>query len=478
MFRQLRRTLAASAALVLVALAVAGCGNSRSGAGAGPGGDSAESARPDDNSSADDGGGSSSGAAPSEDRRDEFVALDGVPGVSDDEIAYSVIGTKAGNPLGTCILDCYLDGIEAYFAYRNDEGGIYGRDLVASQVLDDEVGQNQVRALEVTSADDTFGNFNATLLATGWADLDAAGIPTYTWGINFVEATDRSHVFPHLAVICSACTARAMPWAVQQVGAHKVATMGYGTTENSKICAQSGADSVDLYSDEIDAESVYVNDELDFGLPNGIGPEVTAMKDAGVDFIAACIDLNGMKTLAQELDRQGMGDVTMFHPNTYDQAFVSEAGDLFEGDIVGAQFRPFEADDSGAGGESMERFRTWIDETGSEPTELAMIGWINADLAFQGLLAAGPEFDRAKVTDATNAMTAYDAGGLVNPIDWTRQHTPPTEGDPAHDYVDECAALVQVRDGTFETLLPPDTPWACWSNETNDWSDPEPTAFD
>ena len=31
------------------------------------------------------------------------------------------------------------------------------------------------------------------------------------------------------------------------------------------------------------------------------------MKDAGVDFIFACIDLNGMKTLAQELRASGHG---------------------------------------------------------------------------------------------------------------------------------------------------------------------------
>ena len=102
-----------------------------------------------------------------------------------------------------------------------------------------------------------------------------------------------------------------------------------------------------------------------FGLPNGVGPEVTAMKDAGVDFIIGCLDLNGMKTIAQELERQGMGDVPMFHPNTYDAAFVAEAGDLFEGDIVGVPFRPFEAD---AGDSQLADFPEWMDETGSAIT--------------------------------------------------------------------------------------------------------------
>jgi hypothetical protein len=394
--------------------------------------------------------------------------------VTDDDITYSVIATKANNPLGTCILDCYVDGIEAYFAFRNDEGGIYGRDLKLADPLDDELQNNQARALEVTSANDTFGNFNATLLASGWGDLDAAGIPTYTWGINFAEATDRQNIFPSLAVICADCTGRAVPYAAQSVGAHKVGSLGYGVTENSKVCAQSVSDSVDKYADDTGVSMGYLNDDLDYGLPNGIGPEVTAMKDAGVDFISTCFDLNAMKTLAQELDRQGMQDVTLYHPNSYNQDFVAENADLFDGDIVTVQFRPFEADQI----QAQKDYEHWMDETGSERSELSMVGWINADLAFKGLLAAGPEFDRQKVSDATNTMTDYDADGLINPIDWTKQHTPPTQDDPTHDYKQECSALVKVVDGKFETLEPADKPWACWPNDDDSWSDPVATTFD
>ena len=72
--------------------------------------------------------------------------------MTDDEISYAAIGTGENNPLGTCILDCYLDGIEAYFAFRNSEGGIFGRDLVVGEVLDDGLGQNQAKALEVISS--------------------------------------------------------------------------------------------------------------------------------------------------------------------------------------------------------------------------------------------------------------------------------------------------------------------------------------
>jgi hypothetical protein len=353
MQRQLRRVMAA---LMVLTLGVSACGNS--------GDDDDDTAEPAGGSGDSDAG--SGDEAPAGDR-DEFVSLDGVPGVTDEAITYSAIATKANNPLGTCILDCYVDGIEAYFAYRNDEGGIYGRDLELAEPIDDELQQNQARALEVTSANDTFGNFNATLFASGWGDLDSAGIPTYAWGIHFAEATGRPHIWGSIAVICSACTSRVLPYVAQSVGAHNVASLGYGITENSKICAESYQNSFDKYGGDVDAEVVYLNDDLDYGLPSGIGPEVTAMKEAGVDLIATCLDLNAMKTIAQELDRQGMQDVVLYHPNTYNQQFIEEAGDLFEGDIVSVQFRPFEADEGdGAGIESMNAFREWMEETGSE----------------------------------------------------------------------------------------------------------------
>lgn len=454
MSRPLWRPIAVCSFLALTAVA---CGNSD------------ESSDPTTTTAGD--GGTS---APAEGDRDTFVEISGVPGVTDDEIAYTAIGTRSGNPLGTCILDCYVDGINAYFAFRNDEGGIYGRELTLSEEVDDELSMNQVKALDVTSGDDVFGVFEATLLATGWGDLDSAGVPTYAWGIHANEAANRTHIFPSAAVRCAECTGRSVPFAVQDAGATKVASLGYGATENSKVCAQNVAESVGKYSEDIGAETVYLNDELDYGLPGGVGPEVTAMKKAGVDFVNACIDLNGMKTLAQELERQGMGDVPMYHPNTYSQSFVSEAGDLFEGDYVAVQFRPFEGDPDGT---AMEDFLSWMDEQGSEPTELAMVGWLNASVAFDGLLAAGPDFDRQKVTDATNAITDYTAGGLLAPIDWSSAHTPVTQAEATEEGGLECQALVKVEDGEFVTVTPPSTPWLCWSRDDLNWSDPEPTNF-
>jgi hypothetical protein len=185
------------------------------------------------------------------------------------------------------------------------------------------------------------------------------------------------------------------------------------------------------------------------------------------------MDGNGMKTLADELARQGMDDVILSHPNSYDAAFVGEAGDLFEGDFVGVQYMPFEARTKGT---AMDDFIEWLDKQGRTPNELSMAGWLNATLAFEGLLAAGPEFDRDKVTAATNAMTAFDAGGLLQPVDWTVAHEPYTQATRDTDTSDECTVLLRIEGGAFVTVEPPATPWLCWPTGL-EWSEPEPTSF-
>ncbi len=447
--------------MLVILLGLAACGNS--------GGDQSSSSTTAASGSSQTGSGEGGEA-----HRDEHVAISGVPGVSDDKISFAVIGTKGNNPLGTCILDCYTDGIKAYFAWRNSQGGIYKRDLVIGEQMDDELSANQARALDVISNKKSFADFNATLLATGWGDLDDAGIPTYAWGINATEAANRSHIFPSAVIRCADCTSRFISYIAKQAGAKKVGILGYGATENSKVCAQTAGKSVKKYAKDSGVSLGYLNDDVAYGMPNGIGPEVSAMKKAGVDFISTCIDLNGMKTLAQELHRQGMDNVVLFHPNSYNQKFIKDGGSLFQGDYVTVGFRPFEADTKGT---QLSDFKKWIAKTGAQPSELAMVGWINADEAYQGLLAAGPRFDRDKVTAATNAMKDYNAGGLLDPINWGEAHTPYTQATRSQDSSDECGVVVKVEDGKFHTVAPPDKPWLCWSQTDLKWSDPKATGF-
>ena len=126
------------------------------------------------------------------------------------------------------------------------------------------------------------------------------------------------------------------------------------------------------------------------------------------------------------------------------------------------QFRPFESDVEGT---ALEDFEKWMAEQEASRPSWPWSGWLNASLAFEGLLAAGPEFDREAVTDATNAMTDFTADGLLDPIDWTTAHTPYT-WDEADDEP-ECAAFVKVEGGEFVTFGSAEEPWLCWDGRSH-----------
>jgi len=142
---------------------------------------------------------------------------------------------------------------------------------------------------------------------------------------------------------------------------------------------------------------------------------------------------------------------------------------------VNVQFRPLEAD---PGKSALGRYRTWMRKRGAEETEISVVGWINADLAYRGIEAAGPDFTRASVIAATNEMTDYTADGLTQPVDWSRQHEAATEDDPeTHGPAQDCTNLVKVEDGRFEVVGSERTPWLCWPGTTRAWSEPEEETF-
>ena len=404
--------------------------------------------------------------------RHTFVPIEGVPGVSDDEIKVTSIVTISNNTLGTNIA-AYNDGIEAYFNFINDTGGIYGRELVLANKRDDQLFMNLPESLAMVEEDDSLAAFVATLLFFGADTLNDAGVPTFGWNIHN-EFAERRNIFGNIAPSCIGCIHQLFPYVAHQVGATKVGVFGYGNSENSKVCAEGTRDSIEHYSAEAGGMTVeFFDTSIEFGMAGGIAPQVSEMKDKGVDFIFTCLDLNGMRTIAQELAKQDYRDqVTMYHPNTYNHEFVAANADLFEGDLVFVQFVPFEAEiDS----DLQRQFFEYTADLKLE--EQTIVGWLNAHLFYEGLLAAGPEFDRASLVDALRGFDDYSHDGLTNPIDFSRQIPLPNDNLDA-DYEYRCINAVKIVNGEFEQYTgEPGKPWMCWETARTDWHEPEAFTF-
>jgi hypothetical protein len=407
----------------------------------------------------------------------DHVTITGVPGVSDTEIRYALLGTNSNNPTGICYLECFTDGVEAYFAYRNDQGGIYGRQLTLGTPVDDELGKTLERSIEVISKNDAFGVFDIPILGDGFPQFTKAGWPVYTF-LTDHELGAQPNIFGSYAIACIlGCPRLDYAYVARTLGVTKIAALSYSYTALSKACADQVEISFDKYKAVTGgATVVYKNSDLVFGFPNGIAPEVTAMKKAGVELIFTCLEENGNRAIAQESLRQGL-DAPIVHYAGFDEAPFTANASTSEGHVIGTHLRPFLATPSSG----QKLFKQWMGKTGAkELGEVAVHGWIAADLAYQGLEAAGPSFDRQQVIDATNALKGYTADGWIPARELGKNHVAPTPDDPiTHGEQPFCFSYLQVHEGKFALMEPAtrEKPYVCWPGTTYDWSEPVARTF-
>jgi ABC-type branched-subunit amino acid transport system substrate-binding protein len=372
------------------------------------------------------------------------------PGVSSTEIKVAAITTNTNNPTGS--YSSLADGVKAYFAMVNAGGGIYGRKLVMAIDRDDQLGLNRQTIQASLSQDNAFATFLATVFFTGSDLLAAANQPLFMWNING-EFDGHPTFFANEGALCFTCAGHVVPWLVKQSGATKVGIIAYGGAPQSKDCSTGYKASFAKYPT---AKVVY--DDESIGFAQQLGPQVTKMKQKGVQFVLTCVDLQESYTLAKEMHKQGL-NAGQELPNGYDQDFIAKNGALLEGAIVSPQFTAFEQMPQIP---EIKKFFEWTGRTGVKVKELTAVGWQIADEFYTGLVGAGPEFSQAKVVAYLNTLTHYSDHGFLSPIDWTKGHINPITHPEARS-PEECANFTKVENGKLVPVYAePGKPWVCF----------------
>jgi ABC-type branched-subunit amino acid transport system substrate-binding protein len=392
--------------------------------------------------------------------RSEFVALSGVPGVTDSEIRIGGLAS-VNNPLQAPYGDA-ARGAEVYFDQVNEAGGIYGRELTLAVERDDETVNNQVEVTKLLSQDDVFAVAPVSvLLFTGASELVEAGVPTFGWNIQ-EEFQDAPNMYGMRGYVCFDCSDPLPPWLAQDIGATKIAVLAFGAiSQQSKDCAtrlERGFEKFPV------AEIAYEDLAVPYGNAD-YSVQVGRMKDEGVDLVAACMDSNAVALLAEEMAKQEM-DAIQYIANGYDADLVAEFADPLEGSLVMTQFATFEVPEPPEG---LERFLAAAAEAGVTANEQTLAGWVAADMVHTALLEAGPEFDRSAVIDAMNQVTDYDADAILPDIDWTQEHY----GESGLG----CFMISEIVDGAFVPRYgEPGKPFICLDLHADEL--PEPVLSD
>jgi branched-chain amino acid transport system substrate-binding protein len=376
-------------------------------------------------------------------------------GVSQTEIRVGGVASKT-NPLGGNYASSF-DGVKAYFNMVNSskDKGIYGRELNLVSERDDQLGSNRQEVQGLLSEDNLFAVLPvAVLLFTGADLLGSAGVPTFGWNINAEWGSEQGAGPPNLfgekgSFLCFTCAGSLLPLFAKTVKAKKIGVLAYQNPQSAD-CAKGIQASFDKYpSGKIE----FLDTSLSFGVTD-LSNDVSQMKDKGVDLVTTCMDSNGTLTLAKEMKKQGL-EAKQYLPNAYDQKFIEENAPFFQGSYALTFFTPFEVKQKPKG---LKDFQKWMKKGGFEQNENSLAGWINADLFYQGLKAAGPDFTRQKVVDAINSMTDYTANGLLAGIDWRTGHS--------QESPNGCVVLSKVENGKFKPAFgQPGKPFVCYPNQ-------------
>ncbi len=396
-------------------------------------------------------------------------------GVTDSEIKVASVSAKT-SVLGGQEGDLNI-GLEAYLDNLNAQGGIWGRKVnLASQRDDTQVNNlNTVQAM--LAQDKPYAAFIATDLFTGAKLLAQEGIPTFGWNIN-AEWAGPKNFFPNVAPICfEGCPLlpHMLPTLVKSENKHKVAVIGYNVPQAAG-CVNGAKDTMAAFGKDVDASVVFTDASAAFGNTDW-SAQVAQMKEKGADFLVTCVDFNADYAIAKEMARQDIRDkVVFYHANLYNQEFVAQNADSFEGDLVLAQITAVEQEPQTA---AIKEYMDYMESHDLKISEMTMQGWIAGTQFVDALKAAGPDFTWDNLINAWNTQTFYTADGWVPPIDWTKQHTDPGEGDEFRSDF-ECANFLKIKSGKFVPYLAETgKPWVCFDGHKLDtWQTPVNVSFD
>ncbi len=332
---------------------------------------------------------------------------------------------------------------------ENAKGGVNGRKIDLEIIDDQSSGANLTAAQDLVQNRDVFAVIdNSAFAFLSWRYLQGAGVPMIGGGFdgsyyynkgneNIISGLGSGTPVPGLTYDT---TTKVM----KQLGAKKVAAVGYGvspsSSESAKAVESYGADAQGL-------DGVYLNTTLEFG-GTDVGPVVLGIKNSGADGLYLPLDSDTNFAIVQGLQQNGVKMKANILATGYSQDLLDQpiAQTIQPTDVMQTQYRPVEL-----GGKAVKQFQADLKKyagiTGV-PDYGTYTGYIICDMAIMGLQNAGKDPTRQSFVDAIRKTNGgqYDAAGLTcKPIDVSYENF--------GKVVDEsCLWYVTVKDGKFVAL--------------------------
>jgi branched-chain amino acid transport system substrate-binding protein len=368
-----------------------------------------------------------------------------VPGVTDKEVTIGYISSQTGVAAAThknAHKSC-----QARVDAQNAAGGVNGR-KINIEAIDDQSGTgNTTAAKDLVENRDAFAVIdNSAFAFLTWRYLLDAGVPMIGGGFdgsyyynagneNIISGLGSGTPVPGL-------TYDGVTKVMKQMGATKVAAVGYG---NSPSSSESAKATTGFAAAADGLKPVYTNTNLQFG-GTDVSPIVLGIKNSGADGLYLPLDSDTNFAIVEGLQQNGVKMKSNVLATGYSQDLLDQpiANTITPNDVMFSTYRPVEL-----GGPAIKKFQAnlkkYVDITGV-PDYGTYTGYIICDMAIQGLKAAGKNPTRQGFIDGVRGLGQYDGAGLTcAPIDVSLANF----GKIANS---SCSWFVSVKDGKFIVL--------------------------
>ena len=368
-------------------------------------------------------------------------------GVTATSINLGAVTTLSGPVPGLFAGDVY--GAQAYFAYVNSQGGIFGRQL-RLEAADDQLDCGQNRTQHLAQAGHVFSWVSSLSL------YDNCGAPVLQQhkdmsevAVTFsTQASELKNTFSINPLVPG-----------YRLGSFQYYKSKYpdAITHSASLVGNIGSavqifKGIQAASESLGYKWPYVRDyspgETDFTA------DIIQMRQKGIQFlyfvsadshtIAKVLNAAKQQNWRPQVIAVGAGDAA------YDPSFIPEAGAAAEGLYAdqphAAFFNPSDAVIPGVG-----LYQEWMKKTGAGRHEdlYSAWGWGSALLAVQALKAAGPHLTRAGFLKALGTLHSFDGDGMF------------AKADPAGKKPNTCYVVLKVVHATWQRTDTPATGFRC-----------------
>jgi ABC-type branched-subunit amino acid transport system substrate-binding protein len=339
------------------------------------------------------------------------------------------------------------DGTNAYFAYANSTGGVFGRKIV----LDGRDSAFNGGTVTSDTADQIKNDF---ALVGGFSLLDSSEqtlidlsrMPDVGFPLSPQLAGD-ANVFSPLPSTLNDTPIGFMKWLAQKYpeAVKHTGVLWAHATASTQANEQAFENALKATGFDIVYDRGFTPFESTFL------PDVLKMKSSGVQlFYSEQMPDNYAATLAKEMQQQNFKPIVI-QVAAYSNQLIPLAGSAAEGMYIAQQYALYLGQDA-AVVPAVGLLDKWVKRVNpSANFEIeTLYGWAAGQLFVQALKAAGQNPTRASLVAALSHVTSFDADGLV------------PEENPAGDIPAQCWLLAQVHNGTFSRVSPtPSSGFVC-----------------